>query len=217
MNGMTNQLVNTLVLSSGNRHYWYPQHFFQGVNTDTATIRANLIHHIQGQHHRNIQLHQLHGKTKIPLQIGSIHNINNACRLFLQKKFSGNNFLAGIRRQGINPRQIRYHCLWMVTDSTILSIHRYPGKITYMLIGSCELIKKGGFTTVLIASQSKGNLLALGQYRSLGMSLIALCLSQLTHTRMGHRFITNRLHFVHQLPLMDIFYFYQGCLSKAQG
>ena len=86
-----------------------------------------------------------------------------------------------------------------------------------MLIGSCELIKKGGFTTVLIASQSKGNLLALGQYRSLGMSLIALCLSQLTHTRMGHRFITNRLHLVHQLTLMNIFYFDQGCLSKAQG
>ena len=61
MQGMLHQLVDSLVLGGRDGHHRHTQQFFQFVDHDGAAIGAHFVHHIQCQHHRNPQLHQLHG------------------------------------------------------------------------------------------------------------------------------------------------------------
>ena len=61
MQSMLDQLVDALVFGGGDGHHRYTQQFFQLVDHDGASVGAHFIHHVQRQHHRNAQLHQLHG------------------------------------------------------------------------------------------------------------------------------------------------------------
>ena len=61
MQGMLHQLVDALVLGGRDGHHRHTQQFLQFVDHDGAAIGAHFVHHIQRQHHRNLQFHQLHG------------------------------------------------------------------------------------------------------------------------------------------------------------
>ena len=69
------QLVNALIFSRRNRDNRHAEHCFHPVNINRALIADNLIHHVQGNHHRHIHLKQLHSQIKISFNIGCIYDI----------------------------------------------------------------------------------------------------------------------------------------------
>ncbi len=82
------QLVNALVLSRRNRDNRYAEHSFHGVNVYRALITDNLIHHIQGNYHRDIHLKQLHCQIKISLDIGCVNDIYYRLWFIIEHKIS---------------------------------------------------------------------------------------------------------------------------------
>ena len=69
------QFVNALIFSRRNRDNRHAEHCFHPVNINRALIADNLIHHVQGNHHRHIHLKQLHSQIKISFNIGCIYDI----------------------------------------------------------------------------------------------------------------------------------------------
>lgn len=59
------------------------------MHIDGATVGAHLIHHIEGQYHGDPQLQKLQSKVEITLDIGGIHNIDDAIRLLIQDEIPG--------------------------------------------------------------------------------------------------------------------------------
>ena len=78
MHCMFDQFFNSFILRS---RYWnnrYSKFLLHLIYQDRTAVVPHLIHHIQCQNHRNIQLHQLHGQIQVPLNIGCIHDIDDS-------------------------------------------------------------------------------------------------------------------------------------------
>ena len=86
MQRMTCKFLNTFILRCRNRYNRNSKKCLHLIDVNGSAIAAHLVHHIQCQHHRYIQFHQLHGQIKISLNVGCIYNINNTCRLFIKNK-----------------------------------------------------------------------------------------------------------------------------------
>lgn len=64
MERMIHQLVHALVLCRRDGHDRDAQHGLHLIDADSAAVAAHLVHHVQRQHHRRIQLHELHGEYR---------------------------------------------------------------------------------------------------------------------------------------------------------
>ena len=134
MNRMGNQLFNAFVFGCGNRNNRNAQKRLHLINQNGTAVFPHLIHHIKRQHHRDIQLHQLHRQIKVPFDICRIHDIDNSFWVLLQQKVSRHNLFAGIGGHRINAREIRYQRIFLSTDLTVLSVYRNTRKVSDMLI-----------------------------------------------------------------------------------
>ena len=74
------QLVNALVFAGRDRDHRHAQLFLQFIDLDRPAVRPDFVHHIEGDHHRDIQLNQLHTQIKVALDIGCIHDVDNPVR-----------------------------------------------------------------------------------------------------------------------------------------
>ena len=214
MQSMSYQFINTFILRRRNRNHRYPQHLFHLVDQNRSAVFPHLIHHIQCKHHRNIQLHQLHGQIQIPLNIGSIHNVDDSLRMFIQHKISCNNLLTGIGGHGIDSRKIGHQCIFFSPDSSIFSIYRYPGKVAHMLTGSGQLIKQCGFSTVLIPRKGKRQYLCIRQRM---FCFLFMIFSTLSKSRMGNccSFFFLRFY-LSGIPYIFNFDFLRICKTQCQ-
>ena len=61
--GMLHQLVDAFVLGGRDGQHGNAQYALHLVHTHRAPVVAHLVHHVQGQHHGGVQLHQLHGQV----------------------------------------------------------------------------------------------------------------------------------------------------------
>ena len=156
MNSMLHQLVYALSLGRRDGYDRHAKIGLQLIYAYGASVPAHLIHHIEGNYHGHIEFHELHGKVEIPLYIGGIHYIYDSLGSLLHEELSCYYLLTGIGRHGINPRQISDPCVRIALYDSILPVHRYAREIAHMLVGSRELVEKGGLAAVLISDQGKG-------------------------------------------------------------
>ena len=168
MKGVGHQLVDTFVFRGGDGNHRDPQHFLHLVDTDGSAVFPHLVHHVQGQDHGNIQLHQLHGKVQVTLDIRSVHNIYDSSGMFVQDEVPCHDLLTGIRRHGINAWKVSHQCVFLSPDRTVFPVHRHAGKIPHVLAGTGELIEKSRLSAVLIPRQGESQRLVLRQ-RVLGL------------------------------------------------
>ena len=154
--GVVDELIDALIFGGGNGDYGNAQNVLQLIDADGAAVGPDLIHHVQRQHHGDLQLHELHGQIQVPLDVGGIHNVDDAAGMVLHQKVPGDNFLVGIGRQGIDARQIRDGGFGMVADGAVFPVHGDPREIAHVLVGTGELVEESGFAAVLVACQGEG-------------------------------------------------------------
>ena len=154
---------------------------------DGAAVRTDLVHHIQRQHHRNAQLHHLHGQVEVSLNVGRVYNIDDAVRLVVQQKAAGYDLLAGIRRQRIDAGQVGNGCLRMAADRAVLAVHRNTRKITDMLVGTGQLIEQRRFAAVLVAGQRKRQFFIGSRGFGVLINVVVLGFPELTHAGVRRR------------------------------
>ena len=155
MDSMIHQLADALALQSGDWHHGDPQPLFQFVDQHGAAVFPDLVHHIQGQNHGNVQLHQLHGQIEVALNVGRVHNIDDASGLLLQNELAGHQLLTGVGRHGIDSGKIRHQGVLLTADDTVLAIHGDTGEIAHMLVGAGQLVKQSCLAAVLVSCQGK--------------------------------------------------------------
>ncbi len=81
-----NQFANALVSACADRHDWHANLLLKLLELHSAAVRPDLIHHIERNHHRNIQLNKLKAKIEIPLNIRCIHDVDDAVRMSVQQE-----------------------------------------------------------------------------------------------------------------------------------
>ena len=128
-----------------------------------SAVSANLVHHIQRQHHRSIQLHKLHGEIEVSLYIGGVNDVDYTGGFFIKYELPGYDFLAGVGGKGVYSRKVRYQCIRMFSYGSAFLIYRYTRKISHVLVRARKLVEKGRLAAVLISCQCKGKLGSLRQ------------------------------------------------------
>ena len=156
MHRVAHQLVHAFILGGGDGHHRDTQHGLHLVDADGAAVAPHLIHHVQCQHHGHIQLQKLHGQIEIPLDIGGVHDVDDAGGLFVDDELPGNDLLAGIGGHGIDARQVGDLGVGVFPDGAALAVHRHAGEVAHMLVGAGQLIEQRGLSAVLVARQGEG-------------------------------------------------------------
>ena len=194
MDSVVHQLIHALILGGGDGNDRDAQHGFHLVDTHCAAVAAHLVHHVQRQHHGSVQLHQLHGQVEIALDVGGVHDVDDAGGLFADDELPGDDLLTGIGRHGVDTRQVSHFGFRVTFDGTALAVHRHAREVAHMLVGTSKLIEQGGLAAVLVAGQRKGQGLALRQgiFALLDVVFTALAKAGVIHHFIIHRGVRRR-------------------------
>ena len=86
MHCMVNQLLDTQVLGCRDRYDRHSQKVLHGVHIHRAAVGAELIHHIKGYNHGDIELQKLKRKEQVSFYICGIYDVYDSLGLFVQDK-----------------------------------------------------------------------------------------------------------------------------------
>ena len=178
MNGVIHQFLHTFVFGCRNRHNWYSEAGFKLIDVDSAAIVAHLVHHIQSKHHRYAQFHQLHGQIQVALNVGGVHNVDDALWLGIENELARHYFLARVRRKRIDAGQVHHLGIGVSFDNARLAVDGHARKITHMLIRTSERIKQRGLAAVLITHKCKSDFAGNGGWIFLAFGMVAAFLAQ---------------------------------------
>ena len=96
MKGVRYKLVNTFIFGSRNRHDRNSEQCLHVIDPDGAAIASDLVHHVEGENHRDIELDQLHREIQVSFYIRRIDNINDTLRLLTEDILARYDFFIGI-------------------------------------------------------------------------------------------------------------------------
>ena len=153
--GAVNQFRNALPLECADRHNGnpeFPTHFF---DINGTAVGTHLVHHIQCEYHRNVQLEQLHGQIQVALNVGSVRDIDDTIRFLVQDVIAGDNLLLRIGAQRIDPRQVDDRAIRLSADLPDLLLHRHAREVADMATHPRQGIEKRGFPAVLVSGKCK--------------------------------------------------------------
>ena len=83
------KLIYTFPLAGGNGDNRNTERAFKCVYVYCAAVLPHLIHHIERDDHRLVQLHELCGEVKIPLYVGGINDVYYTVNLVLDDEIAG--------------------------------------------------------------------------------------------------------------------------------
>ena len=132
--GLIHQLRYTLAVGGGNGNHRNAQRLAHLLHVDGAAVGAHLVHHVQCQHHGHLQFQQLQRQVQVALDVGGVHNVDDAVGLLIDDEIARDDFLLRIGTQGINAGQIDYRAATLPANLAHFLIDRYAGKIAYMLV-----------------------------------------------------------------------------------
>ena len=156
MYGVVHHLVNALVLHSADRDDGYAEHPLHAVDADGSAVALQLVHHIECQHHRYTQFHQLHSEVEVALDVCGIHNVDDAARLVFEDETAADDFFAGVGTEAVDAGEVGDGGFGMALDDAILAVDGHAREVADMLVAARQLIKQCGLSAVLIAYEGKG-------------------------------------------------------------
>ena len=154
---LIDQLGNALSLGRHNGHHRHAQGTAQPLDIHRAAVGAHLIHHVQRHHRRDPQLQQLQGQVKVPLNVGGVHNVDDAVRLLVQDEVPGDDLLLGVGPQGVDARQVHHRAVFLSLHLAHLLVHGDPREIAHVLVGAGEGVEQGGLAAVLVSYQGQNH------------------------------------------------------------
>ena len=213
VDSVVDELGDALVFRRRDRHNRHAKLLLQSVDVDGATIGVDLVHHVQRHNHRNAQLQELHRQVEVALNVGGVHNVDDAAGLFLQQELPRHNLFAGVRRHGIDSRQVGDEGVGVTADDAVLAVHCDTREVADVLIGAGELVEKGGLATVLVADEGKSQRLLFRQRR---FRLLIVVDATFAETRMLSQRRARRCFVGVQQRRIDRFYLNVLGVGQAQ-
>ena len=152
---MLHQLVDAFPFRGGNGHHGNSELRSSALISIVPPL-AHFVHHIERQHHGNIQVNELQRQIEVALYVCRVDDVDDSVGLVAQQKFARHHFLARVRRKRVDTRKIGYHCVFVLADSAVLAAHRDAGKVAHMLVRARQLVEQRGFAAVLVTGKCKG-------------------------------------------------------------
>ena len=150
---MVYELVYAFVLRRRYRHDGDAELIFQAVDEYCTAITSHLIHHVERDDHRHVQLYELHCEQQVALYVRRVYDIYETLRLFVQYEFARDDFFVCVWRYGVYARQICHKRISMATYHTVLAIDRDAWEVADVLVRAGQLVEKRGLAAVLVASE----------------------------------------------------------------
>ena len=94
--GVLDQLAGALVLGGGNGDHGDAEHALEQVDVDGAAVCRDLVHHVEGENHGAVELHELHGEVEVALDIGGVHDVDDGIRARGENEVAADDLLAGV-------------------------------------------------------------------------------------------------------------------------
>ncbi len=145
-----------LALEGAHLDYLTAQGFTQLGKVDGVAVFPHQVDHVHGHYHGQAQLDQLGGKVEVPLDVGSVHNVEDGIRLLVHQIAPGHHLLQSVRGQGVDAGQVLDDHILMTLQPALLLFHGNTGPVTHVLAGAGEGVEQGGLAAVGVARQ--GNL-----------------------------------------------------------
>ena len=154
------QLLDALVFGGGDGDHRDAQQAFHLLHVDGAAVGPDLVHHVQSQHHGGLALDELQGQVQVALDVGGVHDVDDAVRLSLQQKLAGDDLLGGIGPDGIDARQVHHRAVLLPPDLAAFLVHGDAGEVAHVLIHAGELVEQGGLSAVLVSRKGEDHALS---------------------------------------------------------
>lgn len=116
------------------RNYRYAEALAELFDIDRSAVCPDFVHHIQCQHHRQVQLQKLQGQIEIPLNICGVNYIDYSVGLAVEYKVSRNYLLLCIRSYRIDAGKVDNGAVFCPLYASHFLVNRNARKISDVLI-----------------------------------------------------------------------------------
>src|SRR5690606_36452507 len=100
------QLAVALRPAGDDGNHGNPQRSGKGGNVDFQTAFFGDIHHVQAQNERHPHFEELNGKVEISFEIGSIHDVDQQVRIFVDQVCDRQLLLQRLGGQAVNAGKV---------------------------------------------------------------------------------------------------------------
>ena len=142
VHGVLHELADAFVLCRRDGNHGHAKLALEQVNVDGAAIGRDLVHHVEGDDHRSIELHKLEREVEVALDIGGVDDVDHRVGLRLENKLAAYDFLSRIRRERVDAGQVGDRRLGVVADLAIFTINRHAREIAHMLAGARKAVEE---------------------------------------------------------------------------
>ena len=100
------KLADALILRGGDGHHRDAERRLERVHINRAAVFRKLIHHVEREHHRAVELHELEREVEVALDVRGIHDVDNRVRLLFQDELAAHDLFARVGRKRVNAGQV---------------------------------------------------------------------------------------------------------------
>ncbi len=148
----------SLPLQSGDFDHFASKLTAEFRHVDVVALPADQVHHVQGDHHRDANLHQLCGEIEVSLQVGGIDDIQDDIRAFLNQIITRNHLFQCIGGKGVDARKVGHDNVLVILQAAFLLLNRNTRPVADELIRAGQRIEQGRLPAVWIAREGNADL-----------------------------------------------------------
>ena len=213
---MVDELLDALVFRRRNRDDRDAERRLELIDVDVAAVRPHLVHHVQREHHRDAELHDLHREIEIALEVRRVDDVDDAVRMRVQEEIARDDLLIRIRRQRVHAREIRHARVRVQLHLPVLAVDRHAREIADVLVRARQLVEERRLAAVLVADERERNRRILGNLRRTVVMVIAWRAVKLADARMRDGKMIVRLRHVRRFFVVQPFHLQQPRFLEAQ-
>ena len=144
----------------------------QAFAVDPVAVLFHLVHHVEGNDHRPLQLKQLHGQVQVALKVRTIHDVDDGIRFFVDDVIPRNDLFHRVGGERIDARQIHERHLMPLRaersavcagglDLPLFFFDRYAGPVADIFLSARHGVKKRCFPAVRVAGKREAHWFAV--------------------------------------------------------
>ena len=160
---VVDKLVDPFALGGHDRHHWETEKGFHLVDADRAAVGEHFIHHVEREHHRAVELHELHREVEVALDVRRVDDVDDRLRRLLQDEFARDDFFVRVGRERIDPREVGDERVVVSDDAAVLSVDRDAREVPDVLIGPGQTVEERRLPAVLIPRENERKFGSFGE------------------------------------------------------
>ena len=146
-----------LVLQSADLNGLAAQLFAQLLQVDLIAVLTDQVDHVDSHDHGDAQLDQLGGQVQVPLDVGTIDDVQDGIGLLADQIAAGDDLFQSVRRQGVDTGQVLDDDILRAFQLTLFLLNGNAGPVADVLVRAGQCIEQGRFTAVRVAGQCNFN------------------------------------------------------------